>query len=695
MRARVPYCTRCSTCEKCSRGGIPTRTGLSSGAISSTWGGFRNLVHNHDPALPLALDFNLDLSAVDLVDFVEGPVAIQAASSRSDPADQSAALTRQLDEGGSPQGGEASPKPGQARQTESLLDRLSADARTATVRLTVKWSEIASEPVQADYEVGINGEAAARIRTDPSSGTLHTVEANLRHPSFYGPPEQQDQRAATNLDSSNEDWVAFRPLEAGLARAVRRPHETLFDEIRAVLSLFDLDEFPEVLPFALTAPGEFLLRQLNDLRYLGPIREVPSRTHVPARSPDLSRWANGLGAWDWISLASNEQLGDLNAWLTREDRLNTGYRVDVKRYKELNVDSLLMLGLMDSTDLLDNYLSIREELDALPVKFASCAAAGGRFFGGEPSEYVGIGISQVIPVIVSALDGGDRMTVIEQPELHIHPAIQVALGDLFIQAARSPNGVTAPCFLIETHSEHLLLRLLRRLRETAEGATHSGVQLTPEYLAVYFVEATSAGTVIRSLPVDEQGNFTERWPRGFFDEREKEFFGGAEPVSDEELKRCSADDVEYAVSPALFDTDAHLAFLYEAFGKEPGRLVSEFPRRRWDQLARAVIAKYARDEYQRHQWTEALIALMKRALYPRPGSQWNHDKGWTENAIAEHERSGRPRFHGILVDGSVAPRPDVITIGSGMGEHKCWVVPRERVRRSQGGRDARNGGASP
>ena len=75
---------------------------------------------------------------------------------------------------------------------------------------------------------------------------------------------------------------------------------------------------------------------------------------------------------------------------------------------------------------------------------------------------VGFGISQVIPVVVGALESSRRLFAVEQPELHVHPAVQVALGDVFIDGIKNGNRT----MLIETHSEHLLLRLLRRVRET-------------------------------------------------------------------------------------------------------------------------------------------------------------------------------------------------------------------------------------
>ena len=122
--------------------------------------------------------------------------------------------------------------------------------------------------------------------------------------------------------------------------------------------------------------------------------------------------------------------------------------------------------------------------------------------------------------------------VAEQPELHIHPALQMALGDLFIEAVT--DGDRPPQqFLIETHSEHLLLRLLRRLRENNDNEARGPLGLYPEDLAIYFVEGGAEGMQIRLLSVDEGGRFN--WPKGFFDEREREFFGDPGSISDEDL----------------------------------------------------------------------------------------------------------------------------------------------------------------
>lgn len=132
---------------------------------------------------------------------------------------------------------------------------------------------------------------------------------------------------------------------------------------------------------------------------------------------------------------------------------------------------------------------------------------------------------------------------------------------------------------------------------------------------------------------------------------------------------------EYAVSPGLFDRDSNLALLYQAFGMEPGRLVSDFPRKKWEQAARAIIDRHAGDELRRRAWVECLVALRKRALYERPGPQWNDTLSWIQNAIGEHTRMGRRSFHGILWEDAARPHADVIRLGPAMVGHPRWPTP--------------------
>lgn len=119
---------------------------------------------------------------------------------------------------------------------------------------------------------------------------------------------------------------------------------------------------------------------------------------------------------------------------------------------------------------------------------------------------VGIGISQVLPVLVSAYASTGKLIAMEQPEIHLHPALQAELADVFIDAALGDRKNT---FILETHSEHLILRLLRRVREG---------NLSADDMSVIYVQPAAAGCHVLQIRVDEDGDFVDRWPGGFFEE---------------------------------------------------------------------------------------------------------------------------------------------------------------------------------
>ena len=73
---------------------------------------------------------------------------------------------------------------------------------------------------------------------------------------------------------------------------------------------------------------------------------------------------------------------------------------------------------------------------------------------------------------------------------------------------------------METHSEHIILRFLRRIQETTNDELPSpDLSLKPEAISVIYIEPIDEGVKINPLPIDESGEFTEKWPGGFFEER--------------------------------------------------------------------------------------------------------------------------------------------------------------------------------
>jgi predicted ATPase len=122
---------------------------------------------------------------------------------------------------------------------------------------------------------------------------------------------------------------------------------------------------------------------------------------------------------------------------------------------------------------------------------------------------VGFGISQMLPIIVQSVASRDRIITIEQPEVHIHPRLQAEIGDLLVETMQK-NGHQ---FLVETHSEHLILRLRRLVREG---------KLKPSDLCVLHVSRGREGAEVQRIHVGEDGSFLDEWPGGFFPERLRE-----------------------------------------------------------------------------------------------------------------------------------------------------------------------------
>lgn len=142
-----------------------------------------------------------------------------------------------------------------------------------------------------------------------------------------------------------------------------------------------------------------------------------------------------------------------------------------------------------------------------------------------PLSSVGSGLSQVLPVIVQtvAAEPGS-LVIIEQPELHLHPAAQAELGDFFLQLSLVESR---PIFLLETHSEHLILRIMRRMRNTARNELPKRISpTTPENVAVNVTsrERQQSFSTIHRMDLSPEGKLMEPWPGGFFEEGFRERF---------------------------------------------------------------------------------------------------------------------------------------------------------------------------
>lgn len=130
-----------------------------------------------------------------------------------------------------------------------------------------------------------------------------------------------------------------------------------------------------------------------------------------------------------------------------------------------------------------------------------------------PNE-IGTGVSQLMPLIVAAMTQKGGLVACEQPELHLHPRVQVAIGDLLSQNTDHVN------YLIETHSEHLILRLRKRIRQNTDNEVPVGLKaFSHNEVIINYLEPSKDGVKVRRIRMDEDGEFREPWPNGFFHER--------------------------------------------------------------------------------------------------------------------------------------------------------------------------------
>jgi len=139
---------------------------------------------------------------------------------------------------------------------------------------------------------------------------------------------------------------------------------------------------------------------------------------------------------------------------------------------------------------------------------------------------VGQGMNQALPLVVRAnIKKTDSIIVLEQPELHLHPAAHGDLAELFAKSAKEHNQT----FIIETHSENMLLRFRKLVVENDFG-------FTKDDLVIYWIEdAESKGKELREITVDEKGVLTD-WPEGVFNESMKEILEMQKAVKRKEKK---------------------------------------------------------------------------------------------------------------------------------------------------------------
>jgi predicted ATPase len=217
--------------------------------------------------------------------------------------------------------------------------------------------------------------------------------------------------------------------------------------------------------------GEVVFEEL--VHYLGPLRQYPQRSYLWSGSAPfkiLPDGENTIAALIESTRRDSSLLNEVSKWLVELDLVNK-FRVNPLDKDKRFYETLVNMRGVESA-LLDT----------------------------------GFGVSQILPVITMLFFVPEESVVLlEQPELHLHPRAQAHLADLILHVAEERKLQ----LIVESHSEHLLRRLQRRIAEPEHEFAN------PDNIKMYFCDMGDNGSTIQEVKVDEYGQI-QNWPDKFF-----------------------------------------------------------------------------------------------------------------------------------------------------------------------------------
>lgn len=246
----------------------------------------------------------------------------------------------------------------------------------------------------------------------------------------------------------------------------------------------------------------------HSLFYLGPLRTTPERLYPWAGSEPESVGYSGENTVSAL-LAAHKR------------KISLGYKKQTKMFDQIIAEKLRDMGLIEQFKV----NPISEQRQEYEVKVQV-----NRSQDWVDLPDVGFGISQVLPVLVQSFYAPPSSIIImEQPEIHLHPSAQAALADVMIDVINSKeNGSDRNIqLIIETHSEHFLRRLQRRISEDV---------LPSEKVAAYFANVNKASVKLESLKIDLFGNILN-WPENFFGDDMGDIIAQAKNAMEKSIKK--------------------------------------------------------------------------------------------------------------------------------------------------------------
>jgi len=443
------------------------------------------------------------------------------------------------------------PKPGAEPQVESVeltgdgaellrMSRRRGDGQGSTLRLDRLASDhsVFRQILKAIVESATTSEEMRPEDYDSANEAISSLLPEL--------VIRVDQFFSASIELPEGEGAELSPVSMLFPVSKGNREEDIANTVRFYL--------PRILNDILKGLSDALADELKRLQYLGPLRSFPPRHLAFAEHEDANWYAGGGYAWDVVR-RDDAVRESVNGWLG-SNKLKTPYKLIVRSLvaadqlksplvvglEEIEKDeSAMYVGSVDKDGFVmkhyppkDDARAYFEDADASAEALTNAVVSSDidrirelvlmdqRTNTLVTHRDVGIGISQVLPVLVMAYGSKGKLLAMEQPEIHLHPALQAELADVFIECALGERGNT---FILETHSEHLILRLLRRIRETTDGELPEGaLPLRPDDVSVIFVQPSPNGSKAIDIGIDPDGDFSQNWPDGFFAERAQELF---------------------------------------------------------------------------------------------------------------------------------------------------------------------------
>lgn len=389
---------------------------------------------------------------------------------------------------------------------------------------------------------------------------MSTLQQDFEDSQSYATPDQIKVKYSFTKESNNEFYllayldslaaalsVDGRPLtrfeEKIIQSANNRSADQLVDDI--IFQEYWVEYFPENLYETFEKYPKDIVREFSSTNYFDSyvgFSMAMALYHYPINT-FLKVWVRGCASQDTRELCSdwrdtefsksgyepinydtynmiNVSLDSINNWLSAKWLFDSPYVIEKEE------------TIVFPKDVVDSEFKLDIEQMDIHLRKAYSFKGSRRFFLKDKKEdialnfdQVGSGFTQIIPLLAGL--SSRLMLVFKQPELHLHPKLQSRIADCFVETVfNERNESESRIRIIETHSEHFVLRLLRRIRDSkGDSLFHSIYTLYKDDVAFVYIQPNEGRSLVYYLPVTDDGEFVDNWPDGFFDERDEDIWG--------------------------------------------------------------------------------------------------------------------------------------------------------------------------